>query len=34
VFENLDMNLTQFMKEKMKNERRRLSEEEILIIMK
>jgi hypothetical protein len=34
VFEHFDMNLTSFMKEKYRTEKRKLSEEEIMIIMK
>jgi len=34
VFEHLDMNLTEFMKEKIRKENRKLTEEEIRIIMK
>ena len=34
VFEHLDMNLTEFMKEKARKENRKLHEEEVRIIMK
>ena len=34
VLEHCDMNLTEFMKEKLRKEQRRLTEEEVRIIMK
>ena len=34
VFEHLEMNLTQFMRMKMKTEHRKLHEEEVLLIVK